>query len=84
LGVQAEEIFRDQIRVLRGCEDNRRVALDVSIQKTGSSRGSRLIEHSKLESTVNYLGIEVDDAYNGNCETAGDRRVRRYSGQTAD
>ena len=34
-------------------------------RKTGSLRAVRLLlGHTKLESTVRYLGIEVDDALN--------------------
>ena len=33
-------------------------------RKTGNLRAVLLLGHTKLESTVRYLGIEVDDALN--------------------
>jgi hypothetical protein len=34
----------------------------VRLDHDGHSSGSTLLGHSKIESTVRYLGIEVDDA----------------------
>jgi site-specific recombinase XerC len=43
----------------------RRTKADQIYRKTGNLRAVQLLlGHTKLESTVRYLGIEVDDALN--------------------
>ncbi len=48
---------------LYGTHSLRRTKVALIYKRTGNLRGCQLlVEHSKLESTVRYLGIEVDDA----------------------
>lgn len=43
----------------------RRTKVSLLYKRTGNLRGCRLfLGHTKLENTVRYLGIEVDDALN--------------------
>ena len=46
-----------------GTHSLRRTKVALIYKKTGNLRASQLLlAHGKLESTVRYLGIEVDDA----------------------
>ena len=51
--------------VLYGTHSMRRTKASQIYRKTGNLRAVKLLlGHTKLESTVRYLGIEVDDALN--------------------
>jgi len=51
--------------VLYGTHSMRRTKASQIYRKTGNLRAVQLLlGHTKLESTVRYLGIEVDDALN--------------------
>src|SRR5665213_762919 len=50
--------------ILYGTHSMRRTRASQIYCKTGNLRAVQLLGHTKLESTVRYLGIEVDDALN--------------------
>jgi integrase len=47
---------------LFGTHSLRRTKATLIYRRTGNLRASSLLGHTKIESTVRYLGIEVDDA----------------------
>ena len=47
-----------------GTHSMRRTKATQIYRKTGNLRAELLLGHTKLKSTVRYLGIEVDDALN--------------------
>jgi integrase len=50
-------------RLRRGTHSLRRTKVSLLHKKTGNLRACQLLlGHTKLESTVRYLGVEVDDA----------------------
>ena len=50
-------------RAAYGTHSRRRTQVSLLYKKTGNLRAPQLLlGHTKLESTVRYLGIEVDDA----------------------
>ena len=62
--VKEEVSSRDRVGVLRHALDAAHEGRQI-YRKTGNLRAVQLLlGHTKLESTVRYLGIEVDDALN--------------------
>lgn len=45
-----------------GAHSMRLTKVSLLYKKTGNLRACQLLGHIKLESTVRYLGVEVDDA----------------------
>ena len=68
-----------------GTHSMRRTKVALVYKRTGNLRACQLrLGHSKLESTVRYLGIELDDALVLSEQTDLLRRPRRPSGESPD
>ena len=62
-GLRATKLLQSRPKALFGTHSLRRTKATLIYRRTGNLRAVQLLlGHTKIESTVRYLGIEVDDA----------------------